>query len=117
MADRTYTVYILASLSRRLYIGITNDLEHRIAQHRSGRSDAFTARYRITRLVYLEQTRDVRAAIAREKQLKGWRREKKIALIESVNAGWLDLALSSERSEGPNPTFVEGRPGPSLRSG
>ena len=120
MAVPTFTVYILASLSRRLYIGVTNDLECRIIQHRAGRADAFTARYRITRLVYFEQTSDVRAAIAREKQLKGWRREKKLALIESVNAGWLDLAPTlchPERSEGPNPAVEEGGPGPSLRSG
>jgi len=94
MADRTYSVYILASLSRRLYIGVTNELSHRIPQHRAGRADAFTAQYRITRLVYFEQTPNARAAIAREKQLKGWRRQKKVALIESVNAGWLDLAVS-----------------------
>jgi putative endonuclease len=92
MRRRAYTVYILASLNRRLYIGVTNDLERRILQHREGRADAFTTRYRITRLVYFEQTSDVSAAIAREKQLKSWRRDRKIALIESVNAGWHDLA-------------------------
>jgi putative endonuclease len=92
MTDRVYTVYILASLSCRLYIGVTNDLARRILQHREGRADAFTAQYRINRLVYFEQTPNVRGAITREKQLKGWRREKKIALIESVNAGSRDLA-------------------------
>jgi putative endonuclease len=102
MPGRTFTVYILASLSRRLYVGVTNDLDRRMLQHRSCRADAFTAKYRITRLVYFEQTVDVHAAIAREKQLKGWRRAKKIALIESVNAGWIDLAppLSSRAKRG-----------------
>ena len=119
MADRTFTVYILASLSRRLYIGVTNHLERRIQQHQAGRADGFTARYRITRLVYFEQTSDIKAAITREKQLKGWRRAKKVALIESVNAGWVDLAPPGhpERSEGPARASIEGRVGPSLRSG
>ena len=99
MPGRTFTVYILASLSRRLYVGVTNDVDRRMLQHRSCRADAFTAKYRITRLVYFEQTVDVHAAIEREKQLKGWRRAKKIALIESVNAGWIDLAPLSSRAE------------------
>jgi putative endonuclease len=92
MPTDVYTVYILASLSRRLYIGITNDLSNRLAQHRTGKIPGFTQRYQITRLVHFEQTSDVRNAIAREKQLKGWSREKKLRLIESGNAGWLDLA-------------------------
>jgi putative endonuclease len=103
MRRRTYTVYILASLNRRLYIGVTNDLERRIFQHRAGRAGAFTARYRITRLAFFEQTGDVRAAIAREKELKRWSRARKVALIESVNAGWLDLSPNichPERSDG-----------------
>jgi putative endonuclease len=92
MPSRIYSVYIHASRSRRLYIGVTNDLVRRVFQHRSGRPGSFTRRYRITRLVYFEQGTDIRGAIAREKQLKGWTREKKLRLIESVNAGWLDLA-------------------------
>jgi putative endonuclease len=92
MPSRNYTVYILASRSRRLYIGITNDLSHRLCQHRIGLVPGFTKRYHITRLVHFEQTTDVQSAIAREKQLKGWSREKKLRLIESRNAGWLDLA-------------------------
>jgi putative endonuclease len=92
MTTGVYTVYILASLSRRLYIGITNDLAYRLGQHRAGNIPGFTQRYHITRLVHFEQTSNVQCAIAREKQLKGWSREKKLRLIESRNAGWLDLA-------------------------
>jgi len=102
MAAASYAVYILASLNRRLYIGVTNDLERRVFQHRAGRAGAFTARYRITRLVHFEQTGNVQAAIAREKQIKSWCRAKKLALIESGNAGWVDLASDichPERSE------------------
>jgi putative endonuclease len=92
MRARVYSVYILASVSRRLYVGVTYDLERRISQHRAAPSSAFTARYRITRLVYFEQTSNVKAAIEREKELKSWRRDRKVTLIESVNAGWHDLA-------------------------
>jgi putative endonuclease len=92
MSTGIYTVYVLASLSRRLYIGVTNDLANRLAQHRSGSIPGFTQRYRITRLVHFEQTTNVLSAIARERELKGWSREKKLQLIESSNAGWLDLA-------------------------
>lgn len=86
-----YYVYILASLSRRLYIGVTNDLARRVYEHRHKMTRAFTAQYHIHRLVYFEHTTDVNAAIAREKQIK-WSRKKKAELIESVNAAWLDLS-------------------------
>ena len=88
---RTYYVYILASRSRTLYIGVTNSLNRRVREHRDGRI-VTTARYRIERLVYVETTDDVRAAIAREKQLKGWLRKRKLALITATNPGWDDLA-------------------------
>jgi putative endonuclease len=88
---RTYFVYILASRSRTLYIGVTNDIARRLAQHRVARV-GFTARYQCNRLVLLETTPDAGSAIAREKQLKNWRREKKIALIQATNPGWDDLA-------------------------
>jgi putative endonuclease len=87
----TYCVYILASRSRCLYVGVTNDLSRRLAEHRAG-AVSFTARYRCSRLVYVDTTFDVRSAIAREKQLKTWRRAKKLALIEGVNPAWEDLA-------------------------
>jgi putative endonuclease len=89
---RTFTVYILASLTRRLYVGVTGDLISRLHQHRNAQLPSFTARYRITRLVYFEQTMNARAAIQRETEIRQWSRQKKIQLIESTNAGWLDLA-------------------------
>jgi len=88
---RTFYVYILSSLSRRLYTGVTNDLRRRLWEHREGSPGSHTARYRITRLVYFEATCDIRGAIAREKQIKSWTREKRLRLIEESNPGWLDL--------------------------
>ena len=88
---RQFYVYVLASRSRRLYVGVTNNLLFRLAQHRNGEC-AFTARYRITRLVYFEATGNIRSAIEREKQIKSWRREKKVALIVASNPTWDDLA-------------------------
>ena len=76
-----------------LYIGVTGDLEKRLGYHRSlANPNSFTARYGVTRLVYLEEFTDIKQAIAREKQLKRWRREKKVSLIERVNPHWVDLA-------------------------
>src|SRR5205823_608711 len=88
---RQFFVYILASKSRRLYVGVTNDLARRVYSHRAGFS-RFTARYRIIRLVHFETIPHPMQAIAREKQIKGWLRWKKIALIESKNPAWDDLA-------------------------
>lgn len=88
---RPYFVYILASRSRNLYVGVTDSLERRIRQHRDGSIPGFTARYRIHRLVYYEMLGDPRAAIAREKEIKGWRRQKKVGLIEGRNPTWVDL--------------------------
>lgn len=89
---RQYYVYIVASKSRCLYIGITSDLYRRVAQHKAGEIPGFTATYHNNRLVYYEVSGDVYAAIGREKQLKGWRRAKKLALIESLNPRWRDLS-------------------------
>ncbi len=90
---KTYYVYLLASLSRVLYVGMTSDLERRLAQHRRGVDPAaFTRRYRVTRLVYVEAHGEASAAVARERSLKGWRRTRKVALIEARNPGWHDLA-------------------------
>jgi putative endonuclease len=89
-----YFVYILTDKSRStLYIGLTNDLAKRLWQHRNPESASFSQRYHCILLVYFEQTPDVHAAIAREKQLKGWRRQKKIVLIEAQNPRWEDLAV------------------------
>src|SRR6266566_6405326 len=90
--NRTSCVYILASRSRNLYTGVTGNLQQRMTEHRQGLVPGFTTRYRIFRLVHLEQFGDIRDAIAREKEIKGWRREKKIWLIERNNPKWADLA-------------------------
>ena len=92
MRERTFFVYIVASLSRVIYVGVTNDLERRIAEHREKAISGFTARYNVTRLVYFEQYDRASEAIAREKQLKRWTRAKKIALIEKNNLTWSDLS-------------------------
>ena len=87
-----YFVYIMTNRSRTLYTGITNDLKRRVWEHRTKAVPGFTSRYRITQLVYFESTSDVRAALAREKEIKGWLRRKNIALIESANPRWQDLS-------------------------
>ena len=89
---KTYCVYIMSNVSKMLYTGVTNDLERRVFQHKTKEVDGFTKKYNIHRLVYLEGFGEIRAAIAREKQIKGWLRAKKVALIESVNPEWRDLA-------------------------
>ena len=85
----SYFVYIATNRNRTLYTGVTNDLERRQAEHADGTS-GFTAKYRISRIVYFEDFSDVNQAIAREKQIKGYRRSKKIALIESMTPNWTD---------------------------
>jgi putative endonuclease len=88
----TYHVYILASLHRVLYIGVTSDLRGRVYKHKAGAMKGFTTRYKVNRLVYFETYADARSAIAREKQLKGWVRKRKVELVEAENPGWEDLA-------------------------
>ncbi len=90
--SRNYYVYILASRSRNLYTGVTNNLERRTAQHRSGFLPGFTKRYRIFRLVHYELFGDIRMAIAREKEIKKWRHQKKVWLIQRDNPRWEDLS-------------------------
>jgi len=90
---KTYYVYILASgKNGTLYIGITNNLEKRIYEHKNHLREGFTDKYDVTKLVYYEETNDVWVAIEREKQLKNWRRQWKINQIEKVNPGWRDLS-------------------------
>ena len=91
MPDRTHHVYILASAGRVLYVGSTSNLTRRLAEHRAGKFRGFTKRYNVTRLVYFETTTSAPAAVARERQLKGWRRSRKLALVESTNPKWRDL--------------------------
>jgi putative endonuclease len=93
MSERLYHTYILASRSRILYTGVTGRLLHRVREHREGLVPGFTTKYRIHRLVYFEAFHDVRTAIGLEKQIKGWNRAKKVALIESRNPAWTDLAV------------------------
>jgi putative endonuclease len=88
----TYYVYIMTNRSSTLYTGVTNNLMRRVLEHRSGVSGSFTARYRIDRLVYFEETNDVNVAILREKQIKGWTRARKLVLINDANPAWQDLA-------------------------
>ena len=90
-APRAYWVYILTNRSCTLYIGVTNNLERRLAEHATSGAARFTGRYALDRLIHAELYPDVRDAIAREKQLKGWRREKKVALVSADNPTWRDL--------------------------
>ncbi len=90
---REYYVYLMASRSGTLYVGVTNDLVRRVWQHKQGINDGFTKRYGINRLVWFESGGDVLGAIAREKQIKAWRREKKVALIVAGNPAWDDLSI------------------------
>jgi len=89
-----FYVYMLSSRSRTLYTGVTNNIASRVAQHRFGQGSVFASKYRIQRLVYVEPFQNPLAAIAREKEIKGWVRAKKVALIEEENPGWYDLAES-----------------------
>ncbi len=105
-------MYMVASRSRTLYTGVTGDLTGRVIQHKQGLIEGFTRKYRAHRLVYFEVYRNVRNAIAREKQIKRWRREKKVALIEKHNPAWDDLAEKWYESEEQVPRL---RPAPSRK--
>ena len=91
--DRRYYVYLLSNRTRTLYVGVTNDLQRRIFEHKNRLVEGFTKRYHLNCLVYFEETTNVSSAIAREKQIKSWRRAKKIDLIETSNPQWKDLSL------------------------
>ena len=106
---KTYSVYIMGSLSGTLYLGMTSNLHRRVFQHRFHRIEGFTDKHHVERLLYWESFDEVVRAINREKQLKGWRRSKKIVLIESLNPHWVDFARGwfpwmseSDASEGPS---------------
>jgi putative endonuclease len=105
VTGREYCVYILSSRTRALYVGATNDLPRRLQEHRDGEASEFTRRYRINGLVYVETTPGVEAAIAREKQLEGWLRARKVALIESMNPLWRDLGRDILPSRDPSPSL------------
>lgn len=89
---RDYYFYILANERRTIYIGVTNNLERRLWEHRNRIAPGFASEHGCDRVMLIESFSDVRDAIAREKQLKGWRRSKKIALIEASNPDWQDLS-------------------------
>jgi putative endonuclease len=90
---KNYWIYIMSGRTRRLYVGITNDLERRVYEHRSKSVPGFTSKYHLDRLIYFEEHPDIRDAISREKQIKSWRRKKKLTLIELLNPKWRDLSL------------------------
>src|SRR5882724_10565751 len=92
---KTYYVYIMGSISGTLYTGLTSKLDARVRQHKAGRFEGFSKDYKTHRLLYFERYAEVNKAIAREKQIKRWRREKKVALIQLMNPSWVDL--SSDR--------------------
>ncbi|MBI9071019.1 MAG: GIY-YIG nuclease family protein [Melioribacteraceae bacterium] len=91
---KTYYVYILTNWNNKvLYVGMTNDLERRLYEHKNKLTDGFTKKYNLNKLIYFEHTNDVNSAIKREKEIKGWRREKKVKLIESKNSKWEECIL------------------------
>ena len=102
MQRKTFFVYILSSRSRNLYIGITSDLVGRVWEHKTKALGGHTSRYSIDRLVYLEEYGRAADAIDREKEMKDWRRERKVALIEAGNGTWDDLAANWYDSLEPN---------------
>jgi len=89
---KNYYVYIMSSKTGTLYIGMTNDIKKRVYQHKNHLIPGFTNKYNIDRLLYVETVSDPISAISREKQIKKWRREKKIAIIDSMNPDWKDLS-------------------------
>ena len=114
---RSYWVYILASKPHgTLYIGVTNSLERRMWQHKSGEIEGFTKQYGVNRLVYFEEFRDVSNAIARESALKGLLRAKKIALIQQENPLWRDLAEEWSQPQLDSSPFAPLRASASIRS-
>jgi putative endonuclease len=115
MNEHRYYVYIMASRTHVFYVGVTNNIVRRVRQHKERAHEGFTARYNVDRLVWYEVWPYVRTAIAREKQIKPWRREKKIRLIESLNPTWQDL--SEEWGKAIQPLRRTADPSTPLRSG
>ena len=92
--EHAYYVYLMASRSRTLYCGVTDSIRRRTAEHRDGECEGFTSQYKCTRLVWFEHYQYIDNAIRREKQIKNWRREKKVALIQEKNPTWEDLSAT-----------------------
>jgi putative endonuclease len=105
---RQYSVYIMTNDSHTLYIGVTNNLTRRVYEHKHKLAPGFTSKYNITQLVWHESFSNPRDAIAREKQLKCWRREKKVALIRAMNPGWCDLAGDEDTERPLDPARGDG---------
>ncbi len=96
--EKSYCVYIMSNISKMLYVGVTNNLEKRVLEHKSKLISGFTQKYNLFKLVYFESSGNVRKAIAREKQIKSWHRSRKVALVENMNPQWRDLAEDHARS-------------------
>ena len=94
MQKHSYYVYIVASKSGTLYLGVTNNLERRIYEHKNKLADGFTRKYDCNKLIYYEEYKDIDEAIEREKQIKKWRRDKKEYLIKQLNPTWNDLSIN-----------------------
>jgi putative endonuclease len=94
--NRNYHVYIITNVNKTvLYTGVTNDLKRRLCEHENGLSDSFTKKYKCYFLLYYEHFTNIKYAIAREKEIKAWRREKKIKLISSINPNWIFLNIEA----------------------
>jgi putative endonuclease len=89
---KTFHVYVMGSKTGTLYVGVTSDIKKRVYEHKNHLIPAFTDKYNIDRLLYFEKIRDASSAINREKQIKAWKREKNVALIDSINSAWNDLS-------------------------
>ncbi len=98
MKNHQYYVYILTSISKILYIWVTNNIERRLYEHRNGKNNSFTRKYKIRKLVFLEQFNNINDAIESEKKLKNWKRQWKIDLIEKNNPHWIDLSVKDSES-------------------
>jgi putative endonuclease len=97
-SEKRFYVYLLTNWNDRvIYVGVTNDLERRVYEHKNKLVEGFTSKYNVNKLVYAEDTGDVTAALAREKELKKWRREKKNKLVGSINPEWKDLSAEWEK--------------------
>jgi len=93
VSGKTYYIYLMTNWNHRvMYVGVTNDLVRRVYEHKNKLMEGFTSRYNINKLVYFENTEDIHAALAREKEIKRWRREKKDALVHALNSDWRDLS-------------------------
>jgi putative endonuclease len=109
---REYYVYLMTNVTGMLYTGVTNNIARRVSEHKTKGIHGFTSRYNLTKLVYCESSPNIQDAIVREKQIKGWVRSKKVALIESMNPEWRDLSRDILGD-----TVDEEKRDPSLRSG